>query len=316
MNPSAPATPAPPEPRSDRFPPGIPYIVGNEGAERFSFYGMKAILYVYLTALFLRFLPEGTLESGTVEGAKAHATEMVHLFIAGVYLFPLVGAVLADRLLGKYNVILWVSLIYCVGHGVLAVAGRLGELGDFEGAEVGMFLGLGLIAMGSGGIKPCVSANVGDQFTSKNGHLVTRIFQIFYFIINFGSFFSTLLTPILYSEFGPEIAFGVPGVLMAIATFVFWLGRKRFVRVPASPGGKLGLLDALTTLLLLAPAFALTLRTLVPSAWLLVGVTVACMAVGALLFAIRQRIQPDDGFLAVLVYSFRHGRERRPGQSF
>ncbi|MCA9517527.1 MAG: MFS transporter, partial [Myxococcales bacterium] len=282
----------------------------------FSFYGMKAILYVYLTALFLRFLPEGTLADATVEGAKAHATETVHLFIAGVYLFPLVGAVLADRLLGKYNVIFWVSLIYCAGHAVLAVAGRLGELGQFEGAEVGMFVGLGLIAMGSGGIKPCVSANVGDQFTSKNGHLVTRVFQIFYFIINFGSFFSTLLTPILYSELGPEVAFGVPGVLMAIATFVFWLGRKRFVRVPAKPGGKLGLLDALTTLLLLSPAFALTVRTLVPSVWLLVGVTAACMAGGVALFILRQRIEPDDGFLAVLVYSIRNSGKRGLRDSF
>ncbi len=106
-----------------------------------------------------------------------------------------------------------------------------------------MYVGLALIAMGSGGIKPCVSANVGDQFTEKNSGLVPKVFQIFYFIINFGSFFSTILTPILKDKYGPEVAFGVPGILMGVASVVFWLGRKRFVRVPPKPGGKPGLLD-------------------------------------------------------------------------
>ncbi len=247
----------PAEVKSDRFPPGVPYIVGNEGAERFSFYGMKAILKIYLIMLFVRFVDEKAADPVMMAEARARSTEVVHLFVAGVYAFPLLGAILSDRLLGKYNVIFWVSLIYVAGHGVLAVAGRLGAMSMYSAAELSMYLGLALIAIGSGGIKPCVSANVGDQFTKENGHMVGQIFQIFYFIINFGSFFSTLLTPILLREFGPEIAFGVPGVLMLIATIVFWSGRHKFIRVPPKPGGKLGLLDTVVTTLLFSPLFAI-----------------------------------------------------------
>jgi POT family proton-dependent oligopeptide transporter len=98
-----------------------------------------------------------------------------------------------------------------------------------------MWLGLFLIALGSGGIKPCVSAHVGDQFGRRNEHLMEKVYQWFYFSINFGSTFSTLLTPWLLEWYGPHVAFGVPGGLMAIATLMFWLGRNTYIHVP--PGG-------------------------------------------------------------------------------
>ncbi|MGD9720952.1 MAG: hypothetical protein AB7O59_02730 [Pirellulales bacterium] len=332
----------------DRFPPGIPYIVGNEGAERFSFYGMRAILKVYLIALFVRFVDESTVSPDVLAEAQARSTEVVHLFIAGVYAFPLLGAIIADRLLGKYQTILWVSLIYCAGHAVLAVAGRVGAMQQYAAAEMSMYLGLGLIALGSGGIKPCVSANVGDQFTAANSHLVTKVFQIFYFIINYGSFFSTVLTPLLLRRFGPEVAFGVPGVLMGIATIVFWLGRDKFVHVPPKPGGKLGLFDALVTTLLFTPLFSLIVgyfvlwehflstaqeaaaqaKTEFPGVtWALVGeyfahywwlpvTTVAALVLGFFLFRVRQRVEASSSFLPVLLYNFTHQHERRPGMSY
>jgi len=324
--------PAPPNPdaTADRYPAGIPFIVGNEGAERFSYYGMRAILYVYLVGLFTRFAPEGTVDAATADAAKAHSTEIVHLFMAGVYLFPLIGAIISDRLLGKYRVIFWVSIIYFIGNGVMAFAGHLGDVGDFSGAEYAVFAGLGLIAFGSGGIKPCVSANVGDQFTAKNGHLVSRIFQIFYFIINFGSFISTLLTPALYKAAGPAVAFGVPGVLMALATFVFWAGRKRFVHVPPNPGGKIGLLDAVSTLFLLSPLFALLVgffgmrhgyaadpeATFLGYYGVLIAITFGLLAFGIWLFTVRQRLRPEPGFLAVLVWSFKNQKLKQRGQGF
>ena len=159
-----------PDPTLKGWPSGIKYIIGNEGCERFSFYGMKAILQVHLTMLFVA--------AGSAEQlAEEDAQEMVHLFIAGVYALPMIGALIADRLLGKYNTILWLSIVYCAGHGVLAVGG--------ENSINGMMLGLGLIAIGSGGIKPCVSAHVGDQFGKSNWHLVDKVYQAFYFIINF-----------------------------------------------------------------------------------------------------------------------------------
>jgi POT family proton-dependent oligopeptide transporter len=333
---------------ADQFPPGIPYIVGNEGAERFSFYGMRAILKIYMIALFVRFVDESTLSPDVLADARARSTEVVHLFIAGVYAFPLFGAIIADRLLGKYRTILWVSLIYCAGHAVLAVAGRFGAMTQYAAAETSMYLGLALIAIGSGGIKPCVSANVGDQFTAANAHLVTKVFQIFYFIINYGSFFSTILTPLLLKYFGPEVAFGVPGVLMGVATIVFWMGRDKFIRVPPNPGGMLGLFDTLVTTLLLTPLFSLILGYFflwehhlsaaqdaaakageqfpgVTGAlvgdyfahyWWLPTITIAAVALGLFLFRVRQRMRPDAGFLSVLLYNLTHQGERRLGSSF
>ena len=207
--PGAPVGAAP----SARMPSQIKYIIGNEGCERFSFYGMRSILVVFMTDHLLFSKPD------------AQAT--FHLFVSAVYLLPLLGAVIADRYLGKYRTIMYLSLVYCAGHGVLAL---------FEGTSAGLYAGLGLIALGSGGIKPCVSAFVGDQFTKRNKHLVKKVFDWFYWIINFGSFFATLLIPWTLAKAGPAVAFGIPGILMFIATVIYYLGRKQYIHVP--PTGK------------------------------------------------------------------------------
>lgn len=196
---------------SKGMPKGIPFIIGNEAAERFSYYGMKAILTIFM----VDYLNMTDSTSG----------EWFHNFNSAVYFLPIFGALLSDFVLGKYRTILWLSLIYCSGHLVLAL---------YETQE-GLLAGLSLIALGSGGIKPCVSAHVGDQFDETNKNLIPKIFNIFYFAINFGAFFSTLATPWLLDIYGPSIAFGIPGALMLIATFVFWLGRKQFVHIPAKP---------------------------------------------------------------------------------
>ncbi|HTN83027.1 MAG TPA: POT family MFS transporter [Sorangium sp.] len=198
---------------TDTFPPQIKYIIGNEGCERFSFYGMKNILTFFMINTML--IHEHV--------AKAN----YHLFVSACYFFPLLGGFLSDRFFGKYRTILWLSLVYCAGHACLAV---------FESSPTGFYAGLALIALGSGGIKPCVSAHVGDQFSEENKHLVKHVFALFYWIINFGSFFASALIPKTLEWFGPRVAFGIPGVLMLIATLVFWMGRDRYVHVP--PTGK------------------------------------------------------------------------------
>ena len=208
------------------MPPGIPYIIGNEAAERFSFYGMRTILVVFMVQ-YLHFM-DG---SGGRQLTGNEAVEYYHQFASWVYFTPLLGALVADIFLGKYRTILCLSVVYCLGHAALACMGSYGN------SPWWLFAGLLLICVGSGGIKPCVSAHVGDQFGRKNHHLITRIYSWFYFSINFGSFFSTLLTPWLLVKYGPHWAFGIPGVLMAVATFMFWLGRNRFVHIPPSGRG-------------------------------------------------------------------------------
>lgn len=206
------------------MPTGIPHIIGNEAAERFSFYGMKGILAVFM----VQYLHLMGSEAGTAM-TEAAANEKVHYFNTAVYATPFLGALLADALFGKYRIIMWLSVIYCMGHATLAFMGEMGN------AQWLLFAGLALISIGAGGIKPCVSAHVGDQFGKGNSRHLPTVFNFFYFSINFGAFISMLLTPWLLKWYGPHFAFGVPGVLMAIATFVFWLGRRRFVHVP--PGG-------------------------------------------------------------------------------
>ncbi|HEX5756799.1 MAG TPA: MFS transporter, partial [Arenimonas sp.] len=133
------------------------------------------------------------------------------------------GGWLSDRFFGKYNTVFWLSLVYCAGHACLAL---------LEESRTGFYTGLFLIALGSGGIKPLVSAFVGDQFDQSNKHLAKVVYDAFYWIINFGSFFASLLMPIFLREYGPSIAFGIPGVLMLIATVIFWAGRRKYVVVP------------------------------------------------------------------------------------
>ncbi len=206
-----------PDPNA-RIPRQISYIIGNEGCERFSFYGMRNILTVFLVSSLLMYLPEG-------DRSRA-AKDVFHTFVIGVYFFPLLGGWLADRFFGKYNTIFWLSLVYCAGHACLAV---------FEDNRAGFYTGLALIAFGSGGIKPCVSAFVGDQFDQSNKHRAKVVFDAFYWIINFGSFFASLLMPIFLRSYGASVAFGIPGALMFIATVILWAGRKQYVMVPPAP---------------------------------------------------------------------------------
>jgi POT family proton-dependent oligopeptide transporter len=203
-----------------RLPPQVPYIIGNEACERFSFYGMRNILVQFLaSSVILAYLP--------AEMREGAAKDVFHSFVIGVYFFPLLGGWLADRFFGKYDTVLWFSLVYCAGHACLAL---------FESDKTGFYTGLFLIALGSGGIKPLVVSFVGDQFTRDNKHLAKLVFDAFYWTINFGSFFASLLMPLFLRSYGPAVAFGIPGALMFIATVIFWLGRRKYVRVPPTRG--------------------------------------------------------------------------------
>ncbi|MGA0173092.1 MAG: POT family MFS transporter [Phycisphaerales bacterium] len=215
-----------PDQKLTTMPGGVPYIVGNEAAERFSFYGMKTILVVFMTQYLMNVSGQCAFMS------EAEARENLAWFTASAYFFPVIGAIVADAILGKYLTIMLLSWVYCLGHLALALMDMPpAALEASFDPQTWMLIGLFLIAVGSGGIKPCVSAHVGDQFGSGNKHLLSKVFGWFYFSINFGSFFSTLLTPWLLKWHGPGWAFGVPGVLMFVATIVFWMGRHRFVHV-------------------------------------------------------------------------------------
>jgi POT family proton-dependent oligopeptide transporter len=221
---------------ASRWPPQIKYIVGNEAAERFSYYGMKSILALYITKALFQ--------------TDDRATTIIHLFGFTNYFMPLFGAWLSDRIWGRYKTILWISLFYCAGHGVLATSDLFHSVNS---KLLCLYAGLGLIAFGSGGIKPCVSAFMGDQFRPDQAHLMRKAYGAFYFSINFGSFFSFIIIPWIAHPAAPEgtvgasgllwqlkhagftgysWAFAVPGILMAVATLIFWLGTRYYVMKP------------------------------------------------------------------------------------
>ncbi|MBV9988958.1 MAG: MFS transporter [Chitinophagaceae bacterium] len=202
-----------------RMPRSVPYIIGNEIAERFSFYGLRSIMVTYMAVTF--FNP--TLNPALNVEADAKANEMSHLFVTLAYFMPLLGGIMADWFLGKYRVILYVSILYTIGHFVLSISGS-----NFTIFSTGLII----IACCAGGIKSCVSANVGDQFDKSNEHLLSKVYGWFYMSINTGGTLAPLFIPLLKQYYGPGIAFGVPGILMALATIIFWLGRKKYVKVP------------------------------------------------------------------------------------
>ena len=202
---------------SEKMPSGVPYILSNEAFERFSFYGIRSILIIFMTQYLMG--ANGVLNVMSGEQAKTY----FHLFLASVYFMPLLGAMLCDIWLGKYRTILFFALINCLGLLMLVL----------DQTRVGLTWGLVMIAIGSGAIKPCVSANVGDQFGKSNEHLISKVYQWFYFSINFGALFSPLVVPFLLDKYGARVAFSAPAVAMVLATIAFWMGRKKFVHSPA-----------------------------------------------------------------------------------
>uniref|UniRef100_A0A673T577 Solute carrier family 15 member 2 n=1 Tax=Suricata suricatta TaxID=37032 RepID=A0A673T577_SURSU len=205
------------------YPLSIAFIVVNEFCERFSYYGMKAVLTLY----FLYFL----------HWNEDTSTSIYHAFSSLCYFTPILGAAIADSWLGKFKTIIYLSLVYVLGH-VVKSLGALPILGGQMVHIVLSLVGLSLIALGTGGIKPCVAAFGGDQFEEKHAEERTRYFSVFYLSINAGSLISTFITPMLRGDvqcFGEDcyaLAFGVPGLLMVIALVVFAMGSKIYRKPP------------------------------------------------------------------------------------
>ncbi|XP_017780844.1 PREDICTED: peptide transporter family 1-like isoform X2 [Nicrophorus vespilloides] len=201
-----------------KYPKSVFFIVSNEFCERFCYYGMRTILTIYLTDMLL-YTPH-------------EATIIFHVFTCLVYFFPIFGAMIADSYLGKFRTILYLSIVYALGSVVLAVSSTSAI--NMPHTEISM-VGLVLIALGTGGIKPCVAAFGGDQFIlPQQERQLTTFFSMFYFAINFGSFISTFITPLLRNAacLGEThcfpLAFGIPGALMIVSIVIFAAGKRLY----------------------------------------------------------------------------------------
>ncbi|XP_068185617.1 solute carrier family 15 member 2 [Antennarius striatus] len=205
------------------YPTGICFIVVNEFCERFSYYGMKAVLTLY----FLTYL----------KWDKNLSTAIYHAFSSLCYFTPILGALIADSWLGKFKTIIYLSIVYVIGHVVKSV-GAIPTVGNTDVHIALSMIGLILIAFGTGGIKPCVAAFGGDQFDKEHTSERTKFFSIFYMSINAGSLLSTVITPMLRSDvqcFNADcyaLAFGVPAALMIVALVVFIAGSGLYKKTP------------------------------------------------------------------------------------
>ncbi|XP_017780853.1 PREDICTED: solute carrier family 15 member 2-like [Nicrophorus vespilloides] len=191
-------------------------IIGTEFWERFSFCGLRTILSLYLRNELLL--------------AENSATIVYHVFIMMCYLIPIFGAICADSFLGRYRTILYFSLIYILGNIFMIFA----AIPTIEMSPIlATILGLGFIAIGTGGTKPCVAAFGGDQFKLPiQQDKLQQFFSLFYFAINLGGFVGMILTPILRKAvtcFGDDtcyaLGFGFPAVLMLLSLLLFILGK-------------------------------------------------------------------------------------------
>src|SRR5438067_7139832 len=172
-------------------------------------------------------------------------------FVAAAYAMTVVGGWLSDRFFGRYRTILWLAYGYVLGHAVLAS-------GDLGFRVPALYIGMTLIVIGQSGIKPNLSAFVGDQFRQEERHLLDRIYSWFYFAINVGSATSQIVTPWLLAgcAFGAlklcensatAWGFGVPGILMAAALAIYLAGRRSYVKVPPAGRDPNGFLAVLRT---------------------------------------------------------------------
>ncbi|XP_057707735.1 solute carrier family 15 member 2 isoform X1 [Corythoichthys intestinalis] len=205
------------------YPLSICFIVVNEFCERFSYYGMRAVLTLY----FLTYL----------DWDHDLSTAVYHAFTSLCYFTPVLGAIIADSWLGKFKTIIYLSIVYVLGH-VIKSVGAIPTVGS-NTVHIGLSMtGLILIAFGTGGIKPCVAAFGGDQFQERHANERMKFFSIFYMAINGGSLLSTIITPILREDvqcFGGDcyaLAFGVPAALMTLALAVFVAGSGLYRRNP------------------------------------------------------------------------------------
>ena len=263
-----------------RSPLAVPFIVTMEACERFSFYGLVSILTLYLT--------------NRLKLSEANAKEAVHGFKVAVYFLPLLGGLIADRWLGRYRTILALSTFYCLGHGVIALTDASGR---------GLWIGLALIALGAGGIKPCVSAFVGDQFGESARDRLPFVYGLFYWSINLGAMFGFALVPWIRDEHGYRWAFGIPGIFMGIAALCFWLGSPHYLRVPVKPPAKgaapdLRVVGRIALVLLPVPVFW-ALYDQINSSWVLQGARMAPFVVAGFKMD-AERIQSVSALLVLL----------------
>ena len=198
-------------------PSGLFVLFFTEMWERFSYYGMRAILVLFLIS--------SILEEGGWGWERAEALKLYAVYTGLVYMTPILGGFLADKYLGYRNAIIAGAFLMTLGHASLA----------FEGfTEVFFYLGLGLIIMGNGLFKPNISSIVGQLYKNQ-GKEKDAGYTIFYMGINSGAFLGILLCGYIGEKIGWHFGFGLAGIFMFFGMLQFYFAQNIFGKIGLSP---------------------------------------------------------------------------------
>jgi POT family proton-dependent oligopeptide transporter len=195
-------------------PVGLFILFFTEMWERFSYYGMRALLVLFLTAPFS--------ENG-FEWSRGHALELMALYTGLVYVTPIIGGYFADKLMGFRNAVVLGALLMTLGHASLALETNLT-----------FYLGLVLLIFGNGFFKPNISSIVGQMYSEKS-KLKDSAYTIFYMGINAGAFLGILICGWYGVNEGWSYGFGLAGVFMFFGMIQFWFGQQVFGDLAKKP---------------------------------------------------------------------------------
>ncbi|NRA91995.1 MAG: MFS transporter, partial [Psychroserpens sp.] len=181
-------------------PIGLYILFLTEMWERFSYYGMRALLVLYMTASTL-----GTDDRGAGLGwTSKEALALYGWYTMLVYVMSIPGGMIADKLIGQKKAVLFGAIILCMGHGVLVLT----DIWAF-------YTGLGLVILGVGLLKPNISTMVGGLY-QKGDIRRDKGFSIFYIGINLGSLLATMIVGLVVAEYGWHAGFGLAGIVMVL----------------------------------------------------------------------------------------------------
>lgn len=199
-------------------PRGLQTLFLTEMWERMSYYGMRGLLVLFMTAA----IADGGLGIGT-----ATAVAIYGLYTASVYFMGLPGGWIADRLIGSQKAIWYGGIVIMCGHIVLAIP-----------SDKSFFLGLILVVLGTGLLKPNISAVVGQLYSSEDTRRDSG-YAIYYMGINIGSFIGYTVCGYLYESNGIHWAFGASAVGMGLGLIYFWFTQNRLAGAGAAPAAPL-----------------------------------------------------------------------------
>lgn len=182
--------------------------------ERFSYYGMRALLVLFLTSSFMK---------GGWAWNREDALELYATYTGLVYLTPILGGLIADKFLGYRNAVILGAFIMTLGHASMAME-----------SSIFFYAGLGLLIVGNGLFKPNISSMVGQLYT-HNPEKKDAAYTIFYMGINSGAFLGILLCGYIGEKVGWSYGFGLAGIFMFLGMMQFTFAQKLFGSIGLSP---------------------------------------------------------------------------------